>query len=375
MASSKKNLIVLENSLSNRVFNAWKKEIDPIRLDLIDALERKDITEASRLVDQIEVVKALEGQDGFFESIGVSSLLVGASNILPMSKVDIAGNGELPDVFPYAIALFKKIVSQAVEVNVKKQIYSLIDDVSVNDPLTPISKAESVASLADKLNAAVLGTGKSIVDIGANLTTSRLVSYGMLAQAEISGYREFQVKATLDHKTSEFCRRMHGRVFKVEDAIRRLETVLRVDNPDDLKLIAPFPKTTKAALKTIEDSSNADLQEAGFDTPPYHPHCRTVIVLVGEVDTSRTYYTPIKLGEKEKPTTVREIASVAPILAVVGADFNSRASSVLAKLTFLSIDVEKKQQLVDALENATDLDDLSAELKKLFLEIEKQLSR
>jgi hypothetical protein len=43
------------------------------------------------------------------------------------------------------------------------------------------------ASLADAMNAVVMDTGRVMTDAASNLTTSRLVSYGFLSQAQAQG--------------------------------------------------------------------------------------------------------------------------------------------------------------------------------------------
>lgn len=137
-------------------------------------------------------------------------------------------------------------------------------------------------SLADRLNAAVDGTGAAVIDYGANLTTSRLISYGFMSEAVANGYDEYQVTEVLDERTCPVCRYMHGQVFSVSAGLSRMEDVLRTTDPDALKAMAPFPGQSKEALKDLFGMDAAALRARGWDAPPYHPRCRGTLVQVGE---------------------------------------------------------------------------------------------
>ncbi len=137
-------------------------------------------------------------------------------------------------------------------------------------------------SLAQMLNAAVL-EGRKMVDIGANLTTSRLVSLGFLAEAVNSEITTYQVSEVLDDVTCDVCRHMHGKIFNVGQEYSRLMTVLATSDPSELKHLAPWPKNTKAGLAELRGMTPEEMQVAGYGSPPYHPGCRGFLVLVGTV--------------------------------------------------------------------------------------------
>lgn len=132
------------------------------------------------------------------------------------------------------------------------------------------------------LNAAVQG-GKALTDIGANLTTSRLVSYGFLSEANSAGVRQYQRTAVMDRRTCPICVGLHGRIFSVPPALAKIQTQLMASaDPDALKGIG-FPKQTTENLKRMNGMSNGDLSDKGFDFPPSHPLCRCTMVRIGTV--------------------------------------------------------------------------------------------
>jgi hypothetical protein len=57
-----------------------------------------------------------------------------------------------------------------------------------------------VGELGNKLNGIVFGTGTGLIDVAGNLVTSRLVSYGFLAQATEVGADTYQVTEMLDER-------------------------------------------------------------------------------------------------------------------------------------------------------------------------------
>ncbi len=149
--------------------------------------------------------------------------------------------------------------------------------------LKEMSRKTDYSGMAGQLNDAVLGTGRAMVDIAANLFTSRLVSYGFLSQAQNDGIDEYQVSAILDQHTCPVCQYMNGKTFQVGAALGRLDQVLRIQDPNELKQAAPWLKQDHDSLHQLHGQDAEDLQAAGFDTPPYHPVCRCILVPAGSV--------------------------------------------------------------------------------------------
>jgi len=151
------------------------------------------------------------------------------------------------------------------------------------DDIEEVKLRKAEASLADRLNDAVMGTGRAVIDTGANLTTSRLVSFGYLAEARERNITTYQISEVLDEDTCPVCRYMHGKTFTVEDEYTRVIQALTTQNPQDLKLIAPWPSQSKEGLKNLNAMSLGDMQAAGYGSPPYHPGCRGLLANTGTV--------------------------------------------------------------------------------------------
>ncbi|WP_113155979.1 ADP-ribosyltransferase [Nitratireductor sp. OM-1] len=147
-----------------------------------------------------------------------------------------------------------------------------------------VTKAET-KSLAQRLNDAVL-SGRSLVDVNANLTTSRLISLGFLSEAVEKNVTTYQVNEVLDDVTCAVCREMHGKSFTVVSEYSKIMTALSTSDPQELRNIAPWPKNTKAGLAALREMNPEEMQLAGYGSPPYHPGCRGFLVQDGTVTVS-----------------------------------------------------------------------------------------
>lgn len=147
-----------------------------------------------------------------------------------------------------------------------------------------VQKAVRKKSLADRLNDAVMTDGTLAIDIGANLTTSRLVSFGFLAEAKERGITTYQVNEVLDDRTCPVCQYMHGKTFEVAQEYTRVLQALTTQDPKELQSIAPWPRQSKAGLSALNALSASELQTHGYGSPPYHPGCRGVLSKVGTVE-------------------------------------------------------------------------------------------
>lgn len=122
----------------------------------------------------------------------------------------------------------------------------------------------------------------------ASLNASRLATYGFTAEATIRSIRDYKLVAILDGRTSPFCRMINGRTFKVIDARTKILQVLSVQNPDDLRMVQPWPNQSKGSIEELSKLDPSELVERGFHIPPFHPCCRTLVVGVGvEVRTGK----------------------------------------------------------------------------------------
>ncbi len=292
----------VEGTVQEVLADAWEKHAKRIQKELKALIKEGKFQEAHRVADQISFEEAVESLRDRLIELGISAMLLGADRISSARESKLMRQPEIPEVLTNSVnMMIKGLVEQGSE-KVRRQAHIVIDiqeekfrAVEKADLDTLLKADVSKLSLAAAMNAAVNGTGKGLVDVAGNLTTSRLVSYGFLAEAVDRGVAVYQVSEVLDSRTCPVCQFMHGKEFRVDRAIARLDNLLRMTNPDDLKAAAPFPKQTKAAINELYNTPVDDLQARGLDLPPYHPGCR---------------------GQPVRRGTVTEVASLPPTLSV-----------------------------------------------------------
>lgn len=114
----------------------------------------------------------------------------------------------------------------------------------------------------------------------AGTVRARASAFGALTSMRDADFTWYVIQAVLDERTSEQCRRMHGRRFKVSDGIAHVNRALAARDPDEFKAVAGWKQPEEIDQLTgsgDEDSQRRALAAAGMALPPYHGRCRTVI--------------------------------------------------------------------------------------------------
>ena len=109
----------------------------------------------------------------------------------------------------------------------------------------------------------VRGTGKGLIHVAGNLITSRLVSYGFLAQAQELLIDTYQVSEVLDHRICPVCETLHGKEFQVVRERARIEQLLQLQDSDELETAAPWPEQDPDSVKRLGALSEAEIQVNG----------------------------------------------------------------------------------------------------------------
>jgi hypothetical protein len=141
----------------------------------------------------------------------------------------------------------------------------------------------ATAGFVRGFTSAVNGNGQAYINIGSSLHNSRLGAWGFTQEAGFREIKQYQVSEQLDGRQCPVCEAMHGRKFEVAPAEKKLEQWLGAKNPDDLKALAPWPKQDKNSVAKLRAMSNDRLSSNGWDTPPYHPLCRGILVPAGQI--------------------------------------------------------------------------------------------
>jgi hypothetical protein len=269
----------LERSKATTMSAVWSKAAEKVVARVQPLIEAGKYDEAHDIAARLTMNGVVEAQRRRLEELSVTSLLFGASNVTGnVRQTSFAtGKQEVPYALQQALDQLTGSVEMGGSALVRNQLHAVIRE----QELQPIAKDE--LSLADRLNAAVMGTGKMAIDIGANLTTSRLVSLGFLSEAVDREITTYQVSEVLDERICPVCQFMHGKTFDVGHEYSRLVQALSTQDPKELKSIAPWPSQSRSGMETLRALTPGEMQAHGFGAPPYHPGCRGILVVTGTV--------------------------------------------------------------------------------------------
>jgi SPP1 gp7 family putative phage head morphogenesis protein len=116
---------------------------------------------------------------------------------------------------------------------------------------------------------------QSYWELLANDVTTKSREFGRVEGMVQAGIEEYRIDAILDRRTSDVCRHLDGKLFKVADAVAHRERLVESGDPKAIKEISPWPEAD-----SIRALSAEELAERGVLLPPFHGHCRTRIQAV-----------------------------------------------------------------------------------------------
>ena len=175
-----------------------------------------------------------------------------------------------------------------------------------------LGREELGKQLAQQLGAQGLARQQSYYNMVASAHIGRARVYGSLASYNEAGITEYRFIAIRDELTTEQCRFMHGRTFKVTTGLQKLVEASELDEPSALKDVTPWMSSGKnedgqpilyvkngaGERQTIAqidksamgqkdqsgsfttDHSNESLAAMGLAAPPLHGNCRSTTIPV-----------------------------------------------------------------------------------------------
>jgi hypothetical protein len=134
---------------------------------------------------------------------------------------------------------------------------------------------EAVQAFQLEMQTALRQLDKSQIRRIADTSVQRLRCWAGVHQLQEAGARWAQVWAVLDGRTSEICREMHGRVISVADLADEVDYLSKL-GPEQFDRHLGINRPEAAAIR-LEGVGSLKAQRSL--TPPYHPSCRTRLIL------------------------------------------------------------------------------------------------
>jgi len=151
------------------------------------------------------------------------------------------------------------------------QLSGNIDKV-IRDYFTSNKTLEEVANDFEIQFGKIIDKGTDYFKLLADHTVNRTREIGRINGYEKAGIIKYEIKATMNERTCELCIEMNGKIFEVQQAIDLRDKILGMDDPRDIKNIAPWRSPDE-----IKGLSVADLP-GGMEFPPFHGYCYCLTV-------------------------------------------------------------------------------------------------
>jgi len=287
MTTAVESFLVLEKSLSTRIFRQWKRDTDAVLNQIISHVNRGEFERAIDLCPDLSMAETVDNNLRYTEFIGMQATLFGASRLTQghVRRTRFV-NEDQPEAVSQASEAMVDMIGTEGSEDVCRVANELISEERAAQQDEAYKSDEQVRRDATKgfirkFQTSVRGNGEAFINLGSSLHTSRLSAWGFTQEAQFRGISQYQVSEQLDSRTCPVCRTMHGRKFAVSPAANKLQNWLSVKRLAELKSVAPWPKQDAKSVNRLAKMSRSKVQENGWDTPPYHPLCRGVLVAEG----------------------------------------------------------------------------------------------
>lgn len=321
-------LIDLEIAAQRSLSKAMRPSADKLGAAVRAAIKCKSEAKLNAALRAYDPSAGLRGNQPLYEQLALSAAIYGASRVeSPRDTLFAQGRGHKPVLKAVDNLLascsmsakehMKRICTEVLAKGAPKPKRSTVtksalclccppESPSTRDHITKgtvwLPHDADLDAYADALNEATLGGHRIMTTVYANLTTTRMASYGFLTQAREKGIKTYQVSAELDARTCPVCVYMNGKSFSVEPALTHLDAVLRETNPEALKTLAPWHGQDRASLERLYTYTPEELVRQRMMTPPFHPGCRCILVRTGSVESTIAPSTPAEADALIQPT-------------------------------------------------------------------------
>ena len=122
----------------------------------------------------------------------------------------------------------------------------------------------------------VLGQSQSYWQMFANHSVTRSQEFGRVEQYAKAGVEYLEIRAVIDHRTSDICRFMHRKKVRVSTAVELRDRLMAARDPDDVRRIAAWMSPEEARAHVEQGV----VEHVALATPPFHFGCRTRTIAV-----------------------------------------------------------------------------------------------
>lgn len=162
--------------------------------------------------------------------------------------------------------------------DLKSQITQYIQDEYLTRNLPIGNNTKALSAFKEKFGDIMEGQDwklRRIIDTTVSkMRNTAAVNY--MNQAEVES---FEVVGVTDRLQCAYCKNMQGKTFSVSRAVNSINNLVKSE-PELVGMDSPFITAIYKKPDDMKELTGDQLQDAGVTTPPFHSHCRDVLVAI-----------------------------------------------------------------------------------------------
>ena len=255
--------------------DSYEKKVAKFIQSIATALAKNDYDKAREILDnKVNLAGVFWNHRKRMRMIGEAAMRFGGTRLVDVEDLQM---DPTKDAF---VSKSMKALKQGIDATDRLIVRHGLKQIDKLEADRISTKNEKTREFVSFMNAGAGNAGKNNVKLVSSLHTSRLAQYGYTVEARLIGVDYYGINAVVDGRTSDICLALNGKVFPVEYAVEFTERMLALSDPEELKAANPWP-TGAQNLELLKTMSTAQLMEANWACPPFHPYCRTFIDKAG----------------------------------------------------------------------------------------------
>lgn len=162
----------------------------------------------------------------------------------------------------------------------RKRLTTFIKDTYLRDGQAISHNPKAIAGFRAELGDVVIGENWKI-DRVVSTTVNKLRNYAAVNYMQQVDVKEFEIRGVNDSKQCAYCKGMQGKRFSVTTVSEKIQEIVSRE-PEFVADDSPFITSVFKDPSVIADMSSSDLLLRGVSIPPYHCHCRDLVIAVME---------------------------------------------------------------------------------------------
>jgi hypothetical protein len=297
-------ILKVERALNARLLRVWQPIAREAFAKVREALQARDWKAAYDAANALDLAHVASKNREFIKYYLLGAGIFGG-RVAQFGKDPQIAEGNYEGLLAKVANQFSASVTQSVTAQARQKLLDLIN----SEQYGKVQKADVPKRFVEPF-VSFQETGSKALQLLSALHSSRLAVWGFTGEAGSLGVDRYRLTAVLDGRTSPFCDMIDGTEFEVDRARGRITDILSVENPEDLKTLAPWPDQSRAGIAALEGLSNEELAARGYDVPPFHPWCRTLCALVDETYDGEVGSLPADEARSKEAQTPEAFAAI-----------------------------------------------------------------